>query len=33
MESENLFLGYNSLANEWLDGILTSMLRKANRVS
>ena len=33
MESENILLGYQSLANEWQDGVLTAMLRKANRVS
>lgn len=32
IESENLLLGYYTLANEWQDGILTNMLRKANRV-
>lgn len=32
IESESLLLGYYTLANEWQDGILTTMLRKANRV-
>ncbi|CAF1032650.1 unnamed protein product [Adineta ricciae] len=31
IESESILLGYYSLANEWQDGILTTMLRKANR--
>ncbi|CAF3476774.1 unnamed protein product [Rotaria socialis] len=31
VESENVLLGYHTLANDWQDGILTSMLRKANR--
>ena len=33
MESENILLGYQTLANDWQDGVLTAMLRKANRVS
>jgi hypothetical protein len=32
IESETLLLGSYTLANEWQDGILTTMLRKANRV-
>ncbi|CAF0936921.1 unnamed protein product [Rotaria sordida] len=31
IESENVLLGYHTLANDWQDGILTTMLRKANR--
>ncbi|UJR24993.1 hypothetical protein I4U23_006354 [Adineta vaga] len=31
IESESILLGYQSLANEWQDGILTTLLRKANR--
>ncbi len=33
IESESIFLGYHTLSNEWQDGILTTMLRKANRVN
>ena len=32
IESESLFLGYHALTNEWQDGLLTTMIRKANRV-
>jgi hypothetical protein len=32
VESESILLGYHTLSNEWQDGILTTMLRKANRV-
>ncbi len=32
VESESILLGYYTLSNEWQDGILTTMLRKANRV-
>lgn len=32
IKSENTLLGHYTLANEWQDGILTTMLRKANRV-
>lgn len=32
MESESTLLGYSTLANDWQDGVLTSILRKANRV-
>jgi len=32
IESESVLLGYYTLANEWQDGVLTTMLRKANRV-
>ncbi|CAF1326895.1 unnamed protein product [Adineta steineri] len=31
IESESVLLGYYTIANEWQDGILTTMLRKANR--
>ncbi|CAF3850522.1 unnamed protein product [Rotaria sp. Silwood1] len=31
IESENVLLGYHTLANDWQDGVLTTMLRKANR--
>jgi hypothetical protein len=33
IESESIFLGYHTLANDWQDGVLTAMLRKANRVN
>jgi hypothetical protein len=32
VESESILLGYYTLSNEWQDGILTSILRRANRV-
>jgi len=32
IESENILLGYHTSTNEWQDGVLITMLRKANRV-